>query len=157
MKRAVILAVIASLPLAASADMKSDFQRKYADLDQKIAKRDKAGSVRWVTDNTLPAFTYKTRQGNEYKRDEYVEGLRQQIDTVEKVVESTVKVLSVSVKGTVATVIVKMDSTVHVSFDGRPMKLVDTSKAKDVWIKSGATWKLKRSVQTGGETQMYPR
>jgi len=154
MIRAVVC-ISALLPVIAVADLKADFQKKYSQFDQLLASRNVVGAEKWLGENTASGFTYTSRDKNTYNLAKFKDGIRQQIAATKKVNETATKVISVTQTGDKVVVVTDSKTTATMVFDTKAMKLVDESKTKDTWVKVGAGWKLKVSIQTGGNTQMY--
>lgn len=155
LRRFALAAVL--VPGLAAADVKSDFQQIYSSFDGSVSKRDTAAVKKWADRYLLPTFTYTSRDGNKFDRASYLKGVHDQISITRKVAESWVKVRSVKVAGSVATVEYDSNTRATVVFDGQELRLEDKDHCVDTWVKTGAAWKLKRSVQKSADTQMYPK
>lgn len=149
------LTVAALAPMLAMADLKSDFQKKYSELDQFLATKKVDAAERWLDQNAAKGFTYTSRDKNTYDLPKFKQGIRDQIAATKKVKETATKVISVKQTGDKVIVVTDSHTTASMVFDTKPMKLIDKSQAKDTWVKIGGLWKLKTSIQTGGSTQMY--
>lgn len=151
-----MLALLLVAPIAAHADLKADLQAKYRQLDQALARKDVRAVEAWVATNTTADFSYVSHDKHLYKRDAFLQGLREQIAATRKVSKSSVTVLQAKAKGASVAAIVGTQTSAVMNVDGQALRLEDKSRASDTWVKVGKGWRLKQSVQTESETQMYP-
>jgi ketosteroid isomerase-like protein len=149
--------VLAALPVLALADMRSDLQAKYTQLDNALARLDVKTAEKWLRDNATADFSYTSHDKNKYDLAGFAKGLRDQIAVTKKVTDSGVQVIQVKQIGNMATVTAKSHTNAKMTFDGQPMTLVDKSQTTDTWVKVGSAWKIKRSVQTAADTQMFQK
>jgi hypothetical protein len=150
-----LVCLLVGVPLLAQADLRSDLAAKYRQLDRIVARKDAAGVSAWIRANTTADFTYTSRDKKSFARTAFEKGLRDQIAITRKVVGARTRVTSAKVSGNTATLVTDSDTTAIVVFDTRPMKLIDTSHTTDTWVRTSGGWRLKRSVQTAGNTQMF--
>jgi len=136
-------------------DLKADLESRYRLFDQAIARKDKKEVAKWIADNTTTDFMYVSKDKNAYKRDPFVKSIYEQIAATRSMDSVATKVATITVKGTTATLMVKSDTTAIMNFDGKAMRLVDKSTTKDTWVKVKNAWRLKSSVQTASDTQMF--
>lgn len=139
----------------AHADLKQELSARYRKLNAILASKNASAAKAWIDANTTASFTYMSRDKNRFSRDQFLQGLREQMTVTKKVLADSVSIAALSVRGTTATAQVDSKSTALVNFDSRTLKLVDQSHTIDTWVRVQGQWRLSRSVQTTGDTQMF--
>jgi len=141
--------------LAPAPTLKDTFESKYKQFNSSIAKGDQSAAAAWIKNNCSSKFSYTSYQKHKYKLDEFASGVAQQIQTVSKVISSSMTIRTVEQHGDQAVVIVVSQFKGIVSIDSRRMTLTDASVSSDTWTKSGKDWKFLKSVQVNADTQMH--
>lgn len=131
------------------------FPSLYGALNGSILKNDAPAITKWYSQNCGPEFTYRSHDGNVFTRKAFLEGVVEQCKSIEKVGKSATDVVRVQKKGAAYVVTVKSTFEGQVRFDGTPLRLVDKSTTEDTWVAAGNGWRMKRSVQTAADTQMF--
>jgi hypothetical protein len=149
--------LLAAAPLATAQDLGKMLHDRYHALDAAIVKRDTAAVRTWVGRYCSPDFTYTSKDKRKYGRKAFLDGLVQMVSTTRKVVRSDQHAGKPLVKGTTLDVKVASSFEGFVMFDKRELRLVDKSETIDRWVLSAGAWKLKSSVQTRADTQVYQK
>lgn len=143
--------------LAHAGDLKSTLDARYKELNKALLKGDVKAAEHWVEKYCTADFGYTSRDKHRYSRDKFAVGLGQQIRATKKVLDSTVKIGTPKLVKGQAVVTTSTNFKGIVSFDGRDLALTDKSQTRDVWVRVGSDWKLRASVQTSSDTQMFER
>lgn len=149
MKRPLMAALILLVAAASHAeDVAATMKAAYAAMDRAAAKKDVPSMMRYFADD----FTYKPKNGPAMSRQQAQQQLEGQFKMAKKLVpRSTVQ--SVKVSGNQA--VVSADQVVRIVVANPQAKkdvTIDvSSQTRDTWVKSGATWKLKK-IETVKET-----
>lgn len=144
-----------SLLLSPPVDAKAVLRARYDEFNTAMGKNNSPALMGWLKSNLDPTFVYRSKDGNTYGYKDFVDGLRDQLKSTEKVKKCEMKLGSIVVNGKSAKVTYKSDFEGQVRFDGVPMRLTDVSTTIDLWKETPKGWRLFKSSQTQATTQMY--
>ena len=150
-----LFCLVVALPLAAHADLRSDLQVRYGQLDKAIAAKNGKAVVAWSRANLASDFSYTSKDKHRYGRAEFEKQLSMQVGITKKVTQSATKVVSIKASGSTLSAVVGTVFDGILAFDSRPLRMVDKSEQVDTWVKSGGKWLLKTSVQTKDDNKTY--
>lgn len=151
----VLLIAYAALLLGPPA--KPNLVPAYLQLEKLTRDNNGKAMAQWYETHAAPSFFYKSRDGVQFKRDAFIQGVREQAQAVEKVISYQITVKPM--KGTDRSALLYQVESVfegRTKFDTVLMRLTDTSTATDTWRVVGGKWRLVSSVQSKAETQMQP-
>lgn len=148
MKKLLIVSIASACAFAMAFDATSDFKKYMAEMKPKVEKAFATKDIKFFEENTTSDFT-ETMNGKKTTKKESMKGLKD-FFAMCKSIKTSMKVMSCSVKGSSATATISSHLVAVMNpmqKGGKPMTIVMDSTEKQIFEKTGTSWKLKALEQ----------
>ncbi len=141
----LILVSLVSAAQAQDSASRAFFTKTYSRLNALTLKKDTTGLEKLFRQTSAPNFRYVDAHGKAIDGKALMQQMKMQLGMVKDFKRSTTKIERVSFKGNQATVRVLSDYAMTMPGEkGKIHVLTGKSVSDDLWVKSGAAWKLKQ-------------